>query len=130
MSNTLEHAGVKGMKWGVRKPPVDAAGNLKAPSTGRTVVLGPWANSKKRYSNPAALKKRTQAGKTMVSGLLVAGASVAAQSIGMASSNPSVKTGANVVASMLNTASFGVGVAAVVQGVQANNMEKRARAED
>lgn len=129
MSTSLEHAGVKGMKWGQRKP-VDASGNLKAPSQGRTVVLGVWANSKQRYSNPAALKKRTQAGRTMISSMLIAGGSIAVQSMAAASGSPSVKTGANVVSAMLNTASMGVGVAGVVQGVQANNMEKRSRAED
>ncbi len=127
----LAHYGVPGMKWGKRKAsagPVDKQGNLKAPSHARTLLLGVAGNSKKRYTDPAALAKRTQAGKNMRRGLMLSIGAVAVNTIGGASSNPSVKAGAEVVGSLLSIGGTAVGVTGIVQSLKANSMETTARA--
>lgn len=138
----LEHHGVKGMKWGKRNAstvaeglglskgatPRDKNGNIKKPSYVRELALGTYSNSKKRYTDPQALKTRTAAGKLAATAFMTGLGGTALTLIANSSKNSSVAAGAAITAQLFNTSSALVGTAAAVTGVAAVRQERVARA--
>lgn len=122
----LEHYGVKGMKWGKRKSSAELAS--EGPSTGRALLLGAYGNSKKRYTDPVALKKRTAAGKNATASLLLYAGHQAANAIANNTSNPSVALGANIASGLLGLGTAATGIASGVQTGQSIKIERAARA--
>lgn len=138
----LAHYGVKGMKWGVRRDsssdtigqkigltkkgtkPLDKQGNLKRPSYGRAALVGPWANSHARYTNPAARTQRTKAGQLFAASLVSGIASNAVTNLGGNSS------GAKAVAALLGTASSVTALGGTVYGVASVRNERKSRSDN
>jgi len=123
----LEHAGVKGMKWGKRKA-VDPSAGPKNPSYARAALLGAVGNGKGRFSDPKALKQRSTAGKLFATSLASNLASTGLRSIAAGSNNPSVKAGAALASNILSVAGLGTGLASLATGVSSVTTERAARA--
>lgn len=139
----LEHYGVPGMKWGKRKAsstvaeslglskgatPRDSNGNIKTPSYAREALVGQWANSKKRYTDPKALATRTRAGKLAGTAALLSIGSMGMNAIAAGSKNPSVQLGAAIAGKYLGGAGSIVGTGALITGLGAVRQERVARA--
>lgn len=142
VDNFLEHYGVKGMRWGKRNAstiaeaaglskgvtPRDKTGGIKTPSYARAAIVGNWANSKKRFTDPAALKTRTAAGKLAAVAFVGSVGSTALGVIAATSKNSSVAAGASMASGILSRGAGAVGTAALVTGVVAVRQERVARA--
>lgn len=125
--STLTHSGVKGMHWGQSKAIAKAANTVngaKAPTNTRNILLGAVGNSKKRYTDPAALKKRTAAGRSFAASLLLSVASATVTTIGKATDNDALSITGNILAKGAGV----VSVVSIAQAVDATNTEKAARA--
>ena len=142
MTDHIQHAGVKGMKWGVRKngeradtaaqrigltntgtKPLDKAGNLKRPSYGRELLLGTWANSKARYTDPKALERRTTAGKLFAAAALT---QVASSTMKVVASKTNSQ-GAAMAANILGVGASGLTLGSLGYGISAAATERKAR---
>ncbi len=138
----LAHYGVKGMRWGKRnastiaeaaglssgKAPLNKQGQLKRPDYVRSVMLGSWSNSKKRYTDPQALKTRTAAGKLFAAALIGSvGASALAGAASM-SKSASTSAGLAIASQMLSKGAGAVGTAGLITGVIGVRQERVARA--
>lgn len=113
-SNTIEigeeflaHHGVLGMKWGNHQ-------------MAKAVVLGMYGN-KKAYTNAAALKKRTTAGKLRVAAISTAVGGTLMKKLG--GNNEYTKLGGGILQSI----GAGLGTAAYVNGIQGVDRENQAR---
>lgn len=122
----LEHAGVKGMKWGKRKAAEPTVG-AKNPSYARAALLGAVGNGKSRFTDPAALKQRSAAGKLFVTSIASSLGSTALKSIAEGSNNPSVKAGAGIAANLLGLTGTVTGLTSLGLGVAAVTTERDAR---
>ena len=122
----LEHAGVKGMKWGKRKA-VDPAAGPKNPSYARAALLGAVGNGKGRFTDPKALKQRSVAGKLFVTSIASNLASTGLKALAEGSSNSSVKAGAGIASSILSTAGGAAGLGSLGLGIASVTTERAAR---
>lgn len=132
----LEHHGVKGMKWGKRKADgsvkqvTDSGGGFGKTESGvsqlRNLTFGAAGNSKKRFSDPEALARRTASGKQLLGaiGVSVLGTSVGL--LGSRSGNPAVQAGTQLINNGLQAGASVVGVVSLVNAVSATDMQKRA----
>lgn len=141
----LAHYGVKGMKWGQRKAsstvaeaigltrgktPRDKKGNIKKPSYARELLIGTWANSKKRYTDPAARAQRTAAGKLFAASLVTNLAGVGLSVVAASTKNSNAAAGAQAVSQMLGGVGSITGLGSLVYGVSAARTERKSRASE
>jgi hypothetical protein len=117
----LEHAGVKGMRWGQRKDTGGAFGNTKSGvSQVRNYLLPGLGNKQSRFTNSAAAAKNAQAGKLAVTSILSGIGALTLKSVGYATGNK----GASIVGDLLLATAGGTGLAATVVGARAVNTQK------
>lgn len=137
----LEHHGVKGMKWGVRKKKKSRStsmldwkpkkgGNIKRPSQARNILLGGTGNSKARFTDPKAFEMRRKAGKKALTGFLMSTASGVGGSIVQRSGNDIVRIGGIVASQVLNLAGGAFVISGMVDGIKAATTENNARDRD
>lgn len=130
----LEHAGVKGMRWGHRKAgvsggsggsggshgPKKTGGFYNNPSVAKVLVLGSYGK-KSSYTNPQALAMRRKAGKLRIASMIAVAGSSAVSTLGKGNG------GATAVAGILSAAGSVTGFMGAVNGVKGAHLEEMSR---
>jgi hypothetical protein len=117
----LEHAGVKGMRWGQRKDTGGAFGNTKSGvSQVRNYILPGIGNRQSRFTNSTAAAKNARAGKLAITSILAGVGALTLKSVGYATGN----RGAAIVGNLLLATAGGTGLGATIVGAQAVNEQK------
>lgn len=120
----LEHFGVKGMKWGVRRDRTATRARLAAEGPrkhqGKLTVLANTYGSKDRFISPEGMRLRQEAGRERAQGLLI-------QYGGLGISALGAKAGSPGVAAVGNLVSLGGSARSIRSVVTANKAIKRER---
>lgn len=124
----IYHYGVPGMKWGKRKassstPTKNQTGSKDTPSLARAALVGGIGGFQKktRYTDPAALKKREQAGKILTASIVTSLAGVAVSSLGANNANVAL------VGRLLSAAGSLGSTGAIATNISATMDERAAR---
>lgn len=122
-SPKLSHAGVKGMKWGVRKAKPPTA---SVPSRAKLYAYGAMGK-KSSYTNKEALVKRTTAGRLRTAAIITGVAGAGIRLAGLKSGNPAVSSGATIVGNILLTGGAGLGLASTINAGAGIDAERQSR---